>query len=363
MLLLITFIAGLAALVIGAELLVRGASKLAQAFGISPLIVGLTVVAFGTSAPEMAVGVQSAMAGQVDIALGNVVGSSILNVLLILGLAALVSPVLVSRQIVRQEVPLALGASVLLLVLALDGAISATEGALLFGLLLLYLGRLVWQTKSSRAIDAHAAEDIDAASYKAPESRWDRPRWVQILLVLGGLALLVLGSDWLVDASVQFARALGVSELVVGLTIVAAGTSAPELATTLIAGLRGQRDLAVGNVMGSNLFNLLGVLGISAMVAPDGLAVPDAVLHFDLPVMIATAAVCLPIFFTGGGVSRWEGALFVGYYIAYTVYLLLEAQHNDALPIYRWVLVTVVLPATMLTLAAGSWREWRRRRK
>lgn len=175
-----------------------------------------------------------------------------------------------------------------------------------------------------------------------------------------GLVLLVVGSKWLVDGAVTFARHLGVSELVVGLTIVAAGTSLPEVVTSIIAALRGERDIAVGNVVGSNLFNLMGVLGIASVVAPAGMAVTPAVISFDLPVMIAVAFACLPIFFTGGEISRGEGALLFGYYLAYTAYLVLAATNSSVLPVVKTAMLYFVLPLTLLTLLV-TLRQARRR--
>jgi cation:H+ antiporter len=352
---LLFFVLGLVALVAGAELLVRGASKLALSFGISPLVVGLTVVAFGTSAPEMAVSVQAALSGQVDIAMGNVVGSNIFNVLFILGLSALIIPLLVARQLIQQEVPIMIGASLLLFALAWDGGISRYDAALMFGLLLVYTVFLIWQSR--RESKALAAEST--AETASGKSSWDSHWGVQVLLISVGLALLVLGADWLVTAAITFAKQLGVSELVIGLTIVAAGTSMPELATSIVAALRGERDIAVGNVVGSNTFNILGVLGVSGLVAPESLTVAQSLLSFDIPVMIAVAGACLPVFFTGNLIARWEGGVFLAYYAAYTTYLLLAAQQHDALSTFGVAMSTVVLPLTALTLIVVSWRAWR----
>jgi len=182
---------------------------------------------------------------------------------------------------------------------------------------------------------------------------------MQLLLIASGLGLLVLGAHWLVDAAVSFARALGLSEMVIGLTIVAAGTSLPEVATSVVATLRGERDIAVGNVIGSNTFNILGVLGVSSLVAPGALPVPPAILSFDLLVMIAVALACLPIFFSGHSIECWEGALFLFYYAAYMAFLLLAAQQHDALATYGVVMKTVVLPLTAITLAVITLRQWR----
>jgi len=352
-------LAGLVMLIAGAEALVRGASRLATLIGMPPLVIGLTVVAFGTSAPELAVSVKAVLAGQGGIALGNVVGSNIFNVLFILGASALVSPLVVAQQLVRLEVPLMIGLSLAVLLLALDGAIGRTDGLLLVAGLCAYTAFVVHQ---GRAETAAVRAEYEAAFGSPPRSAphgWARG----VVQVAGGLGLLVIGSGWLVDAAVAMARALGVSELVVGLTIVAAGTSLPEVVTSLVATARGERDIAVGNVVGSNLFNLMGVLGVAAVVAPRGIAVSPGVLRFDLPVMGIVALACLPIFFTGARIARWEGALLLGYWAAYTTYLVLAATHHDALPAYGTALVWFALPLTGVTLAVISAREIRARRR
>jgi cation:H+ antiporter len=348
------FIPGLIALIVGAELLVRGASKLALSFGISPLVVGLTVVAFGTSSPELAVSVQSAWSGQVDIALGNVVGSNIFNVLFILGLSALIAPLLVHRQLIRQEVPMMVALSLLLWLLASDGGISRGDGLLLVSLLLAYTFLVIRQSRreslARRAARVRAQPPVDgrrlgrSLAGAAPAGR-------------GWNGLLVLGSNWLVEAAVTLARRLGMSEVVVGLTIVAAGTSLPEVATSIMAAVRGQRDIAVGNVVGSNIFNILAVLGISASIAPGDLLVPASLLAFDLPVMVVVAVACLPIFFTGHLIARWEGALFLAYYAAYTTYLVLDAAGHAAQSGFSLVMGSFALPLTAITLILLAWRH------
>jgi cation:H+ antiporter len=347
-------LAGLVLLVGGAELLVRGASRLAAAMGLSPLVIGLTVVAIGTSAPELATSIGAALSGSPGIALGNVVGSNVANVLLILGATALVATLAVSRQLVRLDVPIMFGATLLVFALALDGAIGRAEGALLLALALAYIGLLLWIARRNPA-----AVPVPEADAVAPV--W----WRDALYVVAGLALLVLGARWLVGSAVAIAQALGVSEMVIGLTVVAVGTSLPELATSILATLRGQRDMAVGNIVGSCIFNLLLVLGASAALAPAGLEVAPGVLRFDFPVMTAVALACLPIFFTGFQVRRWEGGLFVAYYVAYTAYLLLRSAEHDALPAYSQVMMAFVVPLTAITLAllaARAWRHGRRRR-
>ncbi|MBE7423146.1 MAG: calcium/sodium antiporter [Zoogloeaceae bacterium] len=348
------FILGLATLVGGAELLVRGASRLSLSFGISPLVVGLTVVAFGTSAPELAVSVQSAMTDRADIALGNVVGSNIMNILLILGTSALIVPLVVANQLIRQEVPVMIGVSLLLLALASDGVISGRDGLLFVALLAAYTVFLIRQSRRRNQ------ERNEGCSAELPVRKSRDDHWaMQVLLVAAGLGLLALGAHWLVEAAVAFARHLGISEPVIGLTIVAIGTSFPEIATSLMAAVRGQRDIAVGNVVGSNIFNVAGVLGVSGLVAPTGIPVHASVLSFDLPVMIAVSLACLPIFFTGNRIARWEGVLFLGLYVAYLAYLVLAAQKHDALTAYGGVLAGFVLPIIAVTLLVVSWREWR----
>lgn len=344
---LLLFIGGLVALVVGAEALVRGASRLALSFGVSPLVVGLTVVAFGTSSPEVAVSVGAALDGRTDLAAGNVVGSNVFNVLFILGISALIAPLVVHAQIIRQEVPIMIGASLILLALGLDGLVSRGDAALLFGLMVLYTVFLVVQSRR----ETQATRDEYAGEVER-RGGWDAHWGVQALLVAAGLGLLVLGSDWLVTASIAFAKSLGVSDLVIGLTIVAAGTSMPEVATSILAAIRGERDIAVGNVVGSNVFNILGCLGLAGLVAPAGLPLGSALLNFDLWVMIAVAVATLPVFITGREIARWEGVVFLGYYVAYVAYLILAAQQHDALAAYSSVMMSFVVPLTIVTLVA-----------
>lgn len=343
---ILMFILGLVALTIGAELLVRGAARLAMSFGISPLVIGLTIVAFGTSAPEMAVSVDAALGGSADIAIGNVVGSNIVNILLILGLSSLIVPLIVAEQIIRQEIPIMIGASLLCVVLCLDGLISRGEGALLFALIIAYTVFLIRQSRQA------SPATLDEFSTEMPDtgSRWDAHWTVQLLLVAGGLGMLVLGADWLVDAAIAVARLFGVSDLVIGLTVVAVGTSMPEIATSLVAAFRGQRDIAVGNVVGSNIFNIFAVLGVSSVLSPDGIAVSEAVRNFDLWIMLAVAFACLPIVITGKEIARWEGGVFIAYYIAYTAYLMLAATRHASLPTFSSVMLSYVLPLTVITL-------------
>ena len=355
---IVQLVVGLVLLVIGAEALVRGASRLASAMGISALVIGLTVVAFGTSTPELAVSVQSAFQGRADIAVGNVVGSNIFNVLFILGLSALIIPLHVSRQLIRFDVPVMIGISILTYLLALDGRIERWEGILLFAGIIAYTIFLIRQSRrESAAIKAEYEEEFGG---NAPQSA--SGVLVNILYILAGLAMLVFGSRWLVEGATFIAQSFGISELVIGLTIVAAGTSLPEVATSVVAALRGERDIAVGNVVGSNIFNILAVLGMTSIVAPSGIAIAPAALSLDIPFMIAIAVVCLPIFFTGTTIARWEGVLFLTYYVIYTIYLILNASESSTLGQLTTAVMYVLVPITAIVLVATTVREFQTRR-
>ena len=354
---LILFLVGLAFLVAGADALVRGAARLASALGISPLVIGLTVVAFGTSSPELAVSVLAGLSGQTDISLGNVVGSNIFNVLFILGLSAAIKPLFVTQQLVRLDVPIMIGASVLTLLLGLDGMISRLDGTLLLAGIFAYTVFLIRQSRK----DITAPRNDQNSS--TPKSESVRSWLFSSALVLGGLALLAVGSRWLVNGAIAIAQAIGVSKLIVGITIVAAGTSLPEVATSVTASIRGERDIAIGNAVGSNIFNILVVLGLSSLVVPNGIKVSTAVMRFDIPVMIAVSVACLPIFFTDNMIARWEGILFLGYYIAYTLYLILASTHHRTLPLFSTAMVLFVIPITLLTLTVVTWRAIRAKHK
>jgi cation:H+ antiporter len=353
----VRFVVGLVLLVVGAELLVRGSSRLATALGISPLVVGLTVVAFGTSAPELAVGISSALLGEPDIALGNVVGSNIANILLVLGLASLVAPVVVGLRVVRREVPLMIGASVALWLMAIGGQIDRLEGALLFAGIIAYT---VFLVRSSRRESAQVRSEF-AAEFRAPGGG-SRVVAVNLALSVMGLVLLLLGADWIVGSASSMATAIGIPEIVVGLTIVAIGTSLPEIATSILAGARGHRDIAVGNVVGSCIFNILMVLGATALVAPQPLAVSSSLLTVDLPLMVAAAVACMPILYTRLQVDRWEGLLLLGFYVAYLIYLWLVSFDESAAGPYGQVLILGAVPTAGVVLGWTAYREWTRSR-
>jgi cation:H+ antiporter len=347
---------GLVLLVGGGELLVRGASALAVRSGLAPLVVGLTVVSVATSAPELAVTTGAAVRGETELALGNVVGSNIANVLLILGISALILPLTARRRIVRVDVPVMLALGVLALLLSLDGRIGVGDGVVLLTIFVGHTAASVWIARRDPGdgpAPAPGTEEGRGEDEAAGPDDGVLPLWAAVLLVLGGVVLLVVGAGQLVSGATAVATALGVSGLVVGLTVVAVGTSLPELAASAVAALRGERDLALGNVVGSCIANLGLVLGLPALLAR-GLDVPAAVLALDLPVMLATSLVLLPVAFTGFVVARWEGGLFVALYGAYVGYVVLQATSHDALSGFTTVMTLFVLPFVVLAVATTA---------
>ena len=355
-------LAGLALLAIGGEALVRGASRLALLSGMPPLVVGLTVVAFGTSAPELAVSLRAALAGSSDLAVANVVGSNIFNVLGVLGVCALVAPLAVARGVIRRDAPLVVVASLILYAMATNGLVSRLEGTVLFAALVAYLSLALLQSRGS-AVPVPVPEPLPpvrSASEAPPVGGMSV--WSAIGATVAGIAALVLGARWMVDGAVAIATSLGISETIIGLTIVAAGTSLPEVAASVVATIRGARDIAVGNVVGSNLFNILAILGLTSIVAPGGLPVSHAMLALDVPVMIAVAVVMVPIGLSGGRVSRAEGLLLVCGYVAYTAYLVLRASAHPSLPIFVTAMSSVVLPLTAVAVVVPLLLDARRAR-
>lgn len=293
----------------GAEFLVRGSSSLANRLGVSPLLVGLTIVAFGTSSPELVVSLKATLGGYGNIALGNVLGSNSFNVGVILGLTALICPIPVHLQIIKFDAPIALGAALLLPLLFWDSQLNRLEAGLLFGALLVYIA---WSVRAAkRAGESDSAEIGEALSL--PSGSRLRDMW----MIIAGLGLLVWGSNMLVDNALQIAHWLEVSDAVIGLTIVAAGTSMPELATSVVAALRKQPDIAVGNVVGSNIFNIFGILGISGLTAP---VLAGGIQEIDYVAVIALSALLLPLLYSGRRLIRIEGGILL---VAYAAYLWL----------------------------------------
>jgi len=364
---------GFILLVAGGEALVRGASSLGKTVGLSSLIIGLTVVSSATSAPELAVSLGAALDGAPGLAVGNVVGSNIANILFVMGLTAIFGALMVKVQLIKADIPIMIGLSVIALLVSLDGNISTLEGSVLLGLLIIYLvvtivlaRRQTQREQTTEPQEKKHNEDDGAASAEANSTAKSSPvkptrkvrtskrrsTLIDLVLLIVGIALLVAGAQMLVSASTTIAQALGVSDLIIGLTIVAIGTSLPELATSVIAALRGERDMAVGNLVGSNIFNIGAVLGLTAIISPSGVDVASAAVNFDLPVMIATALVLLPLAFTAFAIGRWEGVALVAFYAAYVIYLVLEAAGHSALQPFNAAMLWFVLPITGLWLAA-----------
>ena len=355
---ILLFIAGLVILIFGAELLVRGASRLAAAFGVSPLVIGLTIVAIGTASPEVAVSLQAALNGQGDLTLGNVLGSNIFNILFILGVTAILAPIVIAEQLIRKDAPIMVGVSLLAFALAFDGSIGFVDGVTLILLLVVYT---VFALRQSR-FESKEVQNEYAEEFAEKQPHTTRDTMANILFILAGLGLLVLGSNWLVDSAIVIAKALGVSELVIGLTIVAVGTSLPEVATSIIAALKGESDIAVGNAVGSNIFNLLGVLGIGALLAPGGISVAGQVLRLDFPVMVFVALVCLPVFYIDSRISRMEGGLLLGYYVLYITYVILQVSSSSALPVVT-LFITFFAPITFVALVVVAIRSARSKKR
>ncbi|MCA9716013.1 MAG: calcium/sodium antiporter [Myxococcales bacterium] len=359
----ILFFIGLVLLVVGADLLVRGASNIANRVGISQLVVGLTVVAFGTSAPELAVSVNSALTPgdtAIQLALGNVIGSNLFNVLVILGMSAVVAPLVVERQLIRLDVPVLIFTSVLCYLLAFDGSVGRVDGLVLFAGVIAYTYVLIRLARRSESDANTSAGDDDKTPEKQP---WSERLPTQIVFIAIGLGMLVIGAEWLVNGAVEFARMLGVGELIIGLTVVAAGTSLPELATSIIAVTRGQRDIAVGNAIGSSIFNVLLVLGLTAGISEHPVPVSAEALSFDIPVMIAVSVACLPSFITGQVVSRGEGLVFAAYYVAYTVYRVLAEIKHESLETFSRVMLWFAIPLTVVAGGFALIQEYRQKPK
>ncbi|HFB97877.1 MAG TPA: calcium/sodium antiporter [Bryobacterales bacterium] len=358
----VAFVAGFLLLIVGAELLVQSASRIAAVAGVAPIVIGLTIVAYGTSAPEAAVSVRAVTLDppRPDIAVGNVVGSNIANILLVLGIGAALAPVRVHRAVMRWNFPAVIGVSALTWLMALDGNIQPREGLVLLVGSLAYTAAMVIYGKVTGGPEA------DTAPLAHPRPHWS-PRWqatFDLVLIFAGLVLMVLGADWMVDGASKLARMVGVSELVISLSIVAVGTSLPEIATTAVATLRGRRDIAVGNAIGSNLFNLLLVLGLAAVVAPQGIPISGPAQRFDFPIMFAVVVVCWFTAATGSMLSRFEGVAFLATFGAYVLlrygYDLQHVSDKLSLRVPTWSITPALSLAPVILLVAGT-RAIRRR--
>lgn len=319
------FIAGLLLLIVGAELLTRGGTRLAAMLGISPLVIGITVVSIGTSMPELAIGIEAGLSGSGELAIGNIAGTNIVNILLILGIISVLKPLRLESRTIRYDLPGMVIAAVLLLALALDGLLSRWDGIVLTSLAVVYSVLIVVVSrKESRAVRrAYALEYAETPPEATTVARTNRAIVVSLIALVSGIAIIVLGADWLVDGASEIARMVGASEELIGLTIVAIGTSAPELVTAVVSTMRGDRRIAVGNLIGSSVYNLLLILGVTATVPTGGIPVSETLRFVDIPIMAAVSLICVPIFASGRRISRLEGALMVAAYAAYLSALLI----------------------------------------
>lgn len=308
---IIYLVGGLIMLFIGAEGLVRGSSNLAIKIGIAPLVVGLTVVSFGTSAPELVVSLKAAISGNGSISLGNIIGSNIANIALILGVAALIRPLKVHANVIMREIPIMIAISVLLLILLIDGEVGFIDGIILVGGLIIYLVvNVILARKEKNA-------EVDAKFKEGLKSKFGIP--LSIVFIIVGLGLLLFGANLFVQSAVVIAKIFNVSDAIIGLTIVAIGTSLPELITSVVAAYKKEADIAIGNVVGSNIFNILGILGITALVIPISSL---GINYVDLGVMLFTAIILFPLSRTGFSISRFEGAFLLAGYAGYIYYLV-----------------------------------------
>ncbi len=345
---IVLFVLGLVALIAGAELFLKAVDHFGLKWGVSPLIMGLTVVAFATGAPELAISIKAAMSGSADLVLGNIIGSNIANILLILGITALIAPLNITRRVIKVDVPIVIAASVTVYILALDGELGTIDGVILMAGLVGYSYFMFLQIKKDADEQAGVEEvfEYETSPDQLAKGAFFYIKNIGFLLI--GLTLIVAGSSWMVESAVTIATILGMSELVIGLTIVSIGTSLPEIATSLSAARKGKADIAVANVMGSNLYNMLLTLGLTLIIAPNVLAVSADAIKLDLPFMVAVSIACIPIFIAGFNLTRRDGALFLVYYSTYLSYLVLNAINSSFVPVIQNTMFYVILPGTII---------------
>lgn len=310
----ILVVVGLAMLYAGSELLIRGSVSIAKRMHISQLVIGLTIVAFGTSTPELVVSINAAIEGQSDVSLGNIVGSNIANIGLILGLSAVILPLIIRVNTIRREIPIMIAVSIIMIPMSLDGVISQIEGGLLVIALIAFIYFSYTQSKKEKE-EIQIPIEGDSSDKKSPFALTKN-----LGFVIAGIALLYFGSSLTVDNAVSIANSVGISERIIGLTIIAIGTSLPELITSVGAARKGHSDLSIGNVIGSNIFNILGILGISSLIA--GININPAIWT-DYAVMIGFSLVLIPVIKSGFIITRKEGYALVAAYSLYMVFLLL----------------------------------------
>jgi cation:H+ antiporter len=324
----IVLLAGLAALVVGAEMVLRGGSRFAVLMGVRPLVIGLTVVSIGTSIPELAVGITASLEGSGSISVGNIAGTNMVNILFILGLSALFRPLMLHLQVIKIDLPVMVIAAALMAGLAWDGVLSPLDGILLLAVAVVYTVLLLRQQESTAV--QKEFEDMcgggmekSCGDLRLRKRNARKARLKNAVLLAAGMGISVIGAVWTVDGAVDIARALKVSEAIIGLTVVAIGTSSPELVTTIIATLRNERDVAVGNLLGSSIYNILVILGLICIATPGSLPVERQLLMLDIPLMAGVALACVPVFWSGKCISRLEGGLGVAAYLIYLLWLVL----------------------------------------
>lgn len=353
----VSFIGGLVGLLVAGHIVVEGSSRLGRLFGLPETVVGLTIVAAGTSAPELAVVLQSVVADDTDLAVGSIIGSNIANVLLVLGLAACFGTIRVTNRVVSVDIPIMIGASAALLTLTLDGNLDRIDGVVLFAALVVFV---TWTLRSNHDPGRGAAESAastDGSTVSGTDGSFATAIASSAGRLIVGIVGLAVAARFVVSGAERIAVELGVPELIVGLTVVALGTSAPEIVTTVIAAVQGRRELAVGNAVGSNIFNILLVLGLSTAVAPGGIAVDRDAVQLDLPIMVAAAIACLPMVLWDRKFDRWEGIVFVAYYVAYLAFLALDATGSPLSQPFSIVMVGFVAPLTVITVIVVVLRQ------
>ncbi len=350
------FILGLALLLGGAELFVMSALGLAKLTGGSRLLIGMTIVAFGTSAPELAIGVIGVLEQHADIGLGNIIGSNIFNILFVLGLASLISPLYVDLRVILRDIPILFGISVTFFLMTLDHAIHNYEAIILFAILAGYFVYL-FRYSSERS-------NVIAPELKEPEAE---PFTAMMLakksvFILIAIAMLTIGSHWLVSGTARIAANFGISELVISLTLVALGTSLPEIATSVVAVRKKEYEMLFGNIIGSCIFNIIAVPVAMALLYSEPLSIDSEIINLDLPVMMVSVIACLPIFISDRRMSRFEGILFLVYYFAYIFVLYLKEFSGSILTEYKTIILTLIVPMTAITLVVVTYRAIRYRR-
>lgn len=326
------FITGLFTLIIGAELVVRGGSRLAALLGIKPLVIGLTVVSIGTSLPELAVCITASLQGSGSLAVANITGANLINILFILGLSALFRPIILHMQVFNLDLPMMVVAAVALAGLAADGVLSQLDGGLMVGAAILYTVTLIRTSRSESAyVDKEFVDmygDGDTMETGSPDDTTLKRKALIIrakyaTILAAGIGITIIGADWLVIGVTGIARALNISEAMLGLTVVAIGTSSPELITTVVATIRHERDVAIGTLLGSSIYNILLILGFTCLTVPNGLTVARQLQLFDIPFMTLVILACVPVFLTGKCISRLEGGLGVAAYLIYLFWIVL----------------------------------------